>query len=187
MKQITISIIIFIIIAITAFLFHSGCGIDQNTDQTTPSPTPGNTPESTQGKAIGTVWIDPATKTVDMNEDVNFSLDVYVNSGSQKVAAYGIDITYEDEIILAKSVSAGVDGFIAAANIDEPGFISTSGFDINGKGPGTALHLLIINFEALATGNSPIGVTVNSLTDPETQVIGTPTGEDGNVEIISGK
>lgn len=205
MKQLAIIITIIIILSATAFFFQSGCGIcgiPEETHDITPSPTPGDTPEPTpeptvtpdpEPHDIGTVWIHPPDATVDMSEDVNFLLDVYVNTGSQKLAAYGIVVTFEITVmdlnpgIGTDGVEAGPEGFITAVNTDTPGTLVVSGFDISGTGPGTALHILTIHFIAQDTGSSSVGLTVEDLADDNTNPIGTPTGVGGNVEVISGK
>ena len=69
------------------------------------------------------------------------SFDIRVNSGSQRVAAFGMNITYDANILSAVAVLAGADGFVSATNIGTPGSIITSGIDVSGTGPGSDLHL----------------------------------------------
>jgi hypothetical protein len=128
-----------------------------------------------------------------VDKGTDFSLDVYVNSGDQKLAAYGIVVSFVETIVEAntaignKGVEAGPDGFISAISTDGPGTIVISGFDIDGTGPGSTLHIVTINFSAVDTGSSAIGLSVDSLVDEDTDPIGTPTGVGGNVEVIEGK
>jgi hypothetical protein len=124
--------------------------------------------------------------TVNAEEGSNFSFQIRVNSGSQRVAAYGINITYDENLISIGSdddVVEGADGFVLAVNINTPGIIKTSGFDVTGKGPGPDLHLLTVNMMADNAGTSPIGISVDTLADEDTDTIGTPRGIGGEVVV----
>jgi hypothetical protein len=105
-----------------------------------------------------------------------------VNSGNQKVAAYGLEITFDADILAGDSVEAGADGFVAATNI-EPGLITTSGFDIAGKGPRSDLELLVVNMTATGSGTTQVDITVNRLVDENTNTIGIPKGIGGTVTV----
>jgi hypothetical protein len=150
----------------------------------TPTPTTTPTPTPTQIDGGGSVFMSPSSVTVNIGETASFQ--IRVNSGSQQVAAYGIDITYDENLlsVTEDDVVEGSDGFISAVNVNNPGVIRTSGFDTSGVGPGSNLHLLTINMAANATaGTSQIGITVDSLADPDTNTIGTPSGQGGTITI----
>ncbi|MBN2536577.1 MAG: DUF3160 domain-containing protein [Spirochaetales bacterium] len=156
----------------------------------TPTPSPIPTPSSTPAPGAGYVWLMPGTITVDTNSE--FVTDVYVNTGIQKIAAYGFDITYDEDYIDVNTaigeygVEEGADGFVSAVNVTIPDTIKVTGFDVNGRGPGTELHLLIINWKAgTKPGIIPVEITIETLVDENTYTIGTPTGI-GNTVIISG-
>jgi hypothetical protein len=80
-------------------------------------------------------------------------------------------------------VEAGADGFLAAANTDNPGEIVASGFDASGTGPGSNLQVLVITFNANAKGTSTLGLYVDQLVDSGTNPVGTVCGNDGSVEV----
>ncbi len=135
---------------------------------------------------IGDVWIG-SVPTKDVG--AIFETQIYVNTGSQKIAAYGIDIAYNQNVIVVDTsvgnngVEAGADGFVSAVDVNTPGVIIISGFDLAGTGPGSQLHLLNITWIAVAVGTSFLDITVDALLDPDTNVIGTPTGIDGSVVV----
>ncbi len=111
-----------------------------------------------------------------------FSTTIYVDTGIQKVAAYGIDITFDPAILQVTSIVASVNGFVAATNIDNDlGILTIAGFDTTGKGPDALQDIFIINWQAIAEGNSIIGIQVNDLTDENTEIIGTPNGIDNSI------
>lgn len=155
--------------------------------ETTPSPTP--LPTETPLPGAGHVRIAPEETSVFINE--HFSVEVRLDSGTQKVAAYGIDISYTPGIISVDTeqgdsgVAEGADGFIAAVNVNEPGIIKTSGFDTTGSGPGRDLHLLTLYFIAgEEAGSTPLSVTIDSIVDENTLEVGIPEAIGGNVTVF---
>lgn len=150
----------------------------------TPAPTAVSTPEPSKLVA-GTIWLDPETITVNKNADV--ALKVMVNTGSDKLAAYGIKINYDSSILSVNTavgtsgVEAGADGYVAAVNPNDAGILVTSGFDTGGKGPSLSLHIFTANFTALKSGKSTMQLQVNTLTNEAYATIGTPAGREGTV------
>ena len=67
--------------------------------------------------------------------------EVHIDSGDQKVAAYGIEIYYSSRIIEpdtyygTQGVEAGPDGYMAAVGVYS-GYFDITGFDVNGTGSG---------------------------------------------------
>jgi hypothetical protein len=151
----------------------------------TPTPVVTETPTPTPAqKTAGSVWIDPESQSVSMGSSVVF--EVHVHTGSQDIAAYGIDIYYDSAILSINSdddVEEGADGFIAAVNVNTDGKIVTSGFDTGGEGPGTDLHLLTITMQANGRGTSALDLDVRSLADSDTNTIGTPDGISGSITV----
>ncbi|MBN2533187.1 MAG: hypothetical protein JXB88_09865 [Spirochaetales bacterium] len=142
----------------------------------TPTPIPENYPD------VGDVWFLPVKQVVTEDEDV--LVEVRLNSGTQKIAAYGLDITYDSAILTIDDVEPGPDGFIAAVSYSSPGIIRVSGFDTSGTGPGSNLHLLNVFFNAHASGTSPLNLTVTSLADANTTDIGTAHGIPGEIIVM---
>jgi endo-1,4-beta-xylanase len=140
---------------------------------TTPTPTP----------VVGdcNVSFNPENSTQILNS--TFQIDVVVDSGSQKLAAYGITVSYNANILSVVDVEKGAEGFLAAANTENPGEIVASGFDSSGTGPGSNLQVLIITFNAEAEGTSTLGLYVDELVDGGTNTIGTACGIDGSVTV----
>lgn len=156
-----------------------------------PEPTaePTSEPEPSPGESAGDVWLVPQDQTV-LNL-AEFSTEIHMNSGEQSLAAYGINIYYEAEkmylntTIGDEGIEVGADGFIAAANTENPGEIKLSGFDLSGKGPGPDLHLLTLYWiaDTAEPGTTVLDVYVDRLADPDIDTIGTPAGYDGTVTI----
>ncbi|MBN2534784.1 MAG: hypothetical protein JXB88_18025 [Spirochaetales bacterium] len=154
-----------------------------------PTAVPTGTPTATSdpGKVPGDVWVFPENQTV--SKGGKFTTEIHVNSGEQKVASYGITITYQAANMVLDTeygdngVIEGDDGFIVAINAKEPGKLVVTGFDTGGTGPGADLHLLIIHWTAVETGTMDVILDVDILTDPATEKIGTPNGIDGSVKI----
>ena len=139
--------------------------------------------------AAGNVWIDPSSKTV--NTNATFDLEVRVDSGTNKLGAYKFIVTFNSILLNVDTskgtngVDKGPDGFITAVNTNNSmGSLTVNGFDVNGKGPGSNLRVLIIHFKSLAnTASATIGLYVETLTDEIGTTIGTPSGTGGTVNI----
>jgi hypothetical protein len=144
-------------------------------------PTTGPTPVPTNPPGDCNVSFDPQNSIQSL--DSTFQIGVTVNSGSQELAAYGFTITYDSAILSAADVEEGADGFLAAANTGNPGEIVASGFDASGTGPGSNLQVLVITFNAIAEGTSPLGLSVDQLVDSATNTIGTACGNSGSIEV----
>ncbi|MBN2532816.1 MAG: hypothetical protein JXB88_07995 [Spirochaetales bacterium] len=155
--------------------------------ETSPTPTP--EPTQTPQAGAGDVWFVPQEVVVGIN--TNFATEIHVNTGSQKFAAYGFDISYNAFIRLnssvgTKGVEEGPDGFVAAVNANETGFIRISGFDASGTGPGQDLHVLTINWRSYSyEGTCPLDLEIVDLGDESTNPIGNPRAIDGNVIITN--
>jgi len=113
----------------------------------------------------------------------------HVNTGSQRFAAYGFNISFNALLNVNKSIgSDGVEegpyGFVAAVNANDAGIIRISGFDTSGTGPGSDLHVLTVHWSTISyTGNSTLDLEIQDLGDENTNPIGNPTGIDAYVTI----
>ena len=164
---------------------RGSCGTGPTAPPVTPAPTGAPTdPLVTPGPGIGDVSMSPSSIVVQSGD--SFSFGIVVNSGGQRVAAYGIDITYDASVLTANAAVAGADGFVSAVNLNDPGIIVTSGFDASGVGPGGSLELLVIQMTADNQGTSAIGINVDKLVDEATNTVGNPNGIGGTVTVIGG-
>jgi hypothetical protein len=135
------------------------------------------------------VWLDPVSTIQSVGG--YFTSRILVDSKGYKISAFGIDIKY-DPLVLApdttaphtNAVTEGADGFMPAVNLNNSGIIKTGGFQIEGKGPGSALELLIIYWKAVGTSaSSDIKIYVKNLTDPNTYIIDRITAIGGTVTV----
>ena len=135
--------------------------------------------ENPKTASPGNVWFSASN---DQELGDFFTTNLYVDTGSALLAAYGIDITYDPTIIQLNTsignsgVQKGNEGFISAVNPNTLGLLKITGFDINGRGPNSQLHLLTINWIAIGLGTSPLDISVDVLVDPNTNTIGSPQG-----------
>ena len=135
-----------------------------------------------EANTSGNVWFNAISEK---QEGEIFETQIMINSENQKVAAYGFIIEYDPTVVNIKEVAAGVDGFVAAINIDNSlGWMKVSGFDPDGKLANTEFHVLTITWEALTIGNSLIDITVDKMVDENYDPIGTSKGIDTNIKII---
>jgi len=119
-----------------------------------------------------------------------FTTDIYVDTGTQNLAAYGFQIDWDPNIITVQGGNSGVDegadGFLAAANVDNnAGTMMVTGFEATGVGPNDQLHLLTITWEAVAEGETVLDLSIDQLIDSDLSTVGTPTAIDGNVVVAS--
>lgn len=149
---------------------------------------PGPTSTPIRKTEPGTVWFVPDSLRI--QTEAFFTTGVHVNSGTQKIAAFGIIIEYSDALLDVNrnignnGVIPGSDGFIAAVNARDPGVLFVSGFDSYGKGPGEDLHLLSIQWRALNNGVSKLSLTIRDLNDVKTAAIKNLKTIDGLVTIV---
>jgi hypothetical protein len=141
------------------------------------------------GDATGDVWLTPSSVTV--YPDDAFDLEIHLNSGEHKLAAYGFDIGYDDSLVAVDTsignsgVTVGPNGFVAAVNANNPGLISIAGFDVAGEEPGDNLNLLTISFFALTdVGSSNINLNIRDLVDIDYDTIGQPSGYGATVSVV---
>ncbi len=154
--------------------------------EATPAPTSVPTPESTPArtpkpsplpKLPGASWLNPDEITVSINE--KFSTEIIGNSGTKKLNAYGYSLVYDKAIIAldtakgTSGVEAGPDGYVSAINANEAGRLVIAGFDVNGKGPGTNLKMLVVHWIAKASGSTEIVFAANNFNDSDGKLIGT--------------
>jgi hypothetical protein len=142
----------------------------------TPPPTPGPIP------GAGEVWLVPSELTVSSGD--TFITELHINSGDQRVAAFGFDIFYDPDILSADALISEPYGFTIETNYNIPGQLRTAGFENEGTEPSTDLFFLSVRWTALAEGTSPLDLDVRALVDQTTAHIGVPSGIDGSVTVI---
>jgi hypothetical protein len=149
------------------------------------TPTPGQvTPTPQAGQ--GTISFSASSYSTGIGGALD--VPVYVNTGNQNVAAYGLSVSYNSSVLSVDSsqgssgVSAGTDGFVSAVN-DLGNALNISGFEANGKGPSTNLHLITLHFIGEAQGSSTLSISVSDLTDSAYATIGNPSGGSATVSV----
>ncbi|MBY9005545.1 MAG: hypothetical protein KGD63_02200, partial [Candidatus Lokiarchaeota archaeon] len=135
--------------------------------------------------ATGDVWL---TDVPELEIGETYDMQVLIDCGSQDVAAYGFDINWDQAIVIVQGetdgVVAGVDGFIAAKNINNAeGTMRVSGFDATGATGSSQFHMLTITWEAVAPGETLLDLIVNTLIDPDLGNIGTPNAIDTTITV----
>jgi hypothetical protein len=144
-------------------------------------------PDLTDDKKAGDVWFVPEQITV--QNGTIFQTEIHLNTGTQKLAAYGIDITYDadllsvDQSIGLNGVEAGADGFVVSVNAKKTGLIRIAGFEINGVNPSEDLNLVVINWIAKNKGTSKLDIKIRDLVDLSYSNIPDPSGKPGTVII----
>ncbi|MBN1696186.1 MAG: hypothetical protein JW881_01620, partial [Spirochaetales bacterium] len=153
-----------------------------------PTPLPTAVPTTPPVKSMGSVWIFPESQTVAI--DTQFITEVRCHTGTTRIAAYGIDIYYNPQIVAIyrdignNGVQPGSDGFLSAINANESGKLVTSGFDTDGSGPGENLHILTVNWTAIAMGTTYIEINIRNLVNENTYTIGELQGIPGKVTVM---
>ncbi|MFX0102966.1 MAG: dockerin type I domain-containing protein [Candidatus Hodarchaeota archaeon] len=127
------------------------------------------------------VWFE-AVPLLIINQ--TFTTDVYVDTGSQNLAAYGFEIEYDPAIVEVQSVVAGAEGFQSCLDINNTGGRTrVSGFDTMGMGPDSQLELITITWEAVGVGTTIVNNTVDRLVDQDYNTIGTPYIHNITIEV----
>jgi hypothetical protein len=117
------------------------------------------------------VNISPLSQTVALGT-TNVKITAHVlGLGTIPLGAYTIVITYDSAIVGSPAVGADFPGFVTAANVNIPGKITVSGFDVNGVAGNSDLALFYVTFTAVGVGMSQIGITVDPLVDSNSNPI----------------
>ncbi|MBN2440555.1 MAG: hypothetical protein JXJ04_04400 [Spirochaetales bacterium] len=157
------------------------------TAEPTEEPTKTPEPKKVTGPQVGEFWMEVPVKPVAPGAE--FSTPIRINTGTQKIAAYGINISYDPAIIAidvtkgSNGAEPGKDGYVAASNPTKPGVMYVAGFDVYGKGPGEALHMVTIYWKAVGKGTSAIEIMVKNLVDETIKPIGVQKGISSKVQV----
>jgi hypothetical protein len=111
---------------------------------------------------------------------------VHVNTGNAILAAFGVLVRFDSAILkiaASSDVTAMTTGFISACNINTPGQVNVSGFDVTGKGPSVDIGLFQIRFTAVGNGTSSVNVSVNTLVDTQTIDFVSVKGIGGSITV----
>ncbi|MBN2736658.1 MAG: hypothetical protein JXR70_06725 [Spirochaetales bacterium] len=174
-------LILFSVVITVMLLFSCGGGTSSKPAKATPLPASEIEP------GAGEMWLGDVDGTATAGG--TFTTKLYINTGKQKIAAYGVYVYYDDTMMTIDTaignagISEGTDGFVAAVNPNEPGRVMISGFDVYGKGPGKELHLATINWKAKKAGKTDLRVEVDKLTDETTIDVGNPIGKSTSITI----
>jgi hypothetical protein len=151
---------------------------DVPTAAPTTVPTPATTPKpSPLPKLPGTSWMVPDDINVAVKD--KFTTEIKGNTGAKKIHAYGYSITYDKAVVSLDTskgnsgVEPGPDGYVSAINANEAGRLVVAGFDVNGKGPGESLSMLVVHWTAISSGSSEIKLAANNFNDADGKLIGT--------------
>jgi hypothetical protein len=162
------------------------CGSVTNPPAATPNSGPTDPPQAPPGGA----WLRPASLTVYVNQ--NFTQDIYINAGDQKVANYDVTVTYGSNVLRVNTdlgvsgVSQGTYGFIGNVDAGTPGKLRITGSNPAGTGPGVNLFFLQINWTSLTLeGATSIGLITNVLSDTNGNTIGTLQNVGATVIVIA--
>ncbi len=136
--------------------------------------------------AAGDVWTSSGgTQLINST----FNIYIYVDTGSQKLATFGIEIEWNQSVIEVLNEEEGVQEgstiFTLIKNVDNStSYMNIAGVNIIGKGPSSNLQILTISWRAISIDESILDITVNNLSDENTNPIGMLNGIDGNVEVV---
>ncbi len=135
---------------------------------------------------VGQVWM---TGTGDLEGVDEFDIDIYLNSGTSLVAAYGIILEWDPNIIQISGgvdgVNEGADGFIMAENVNNTGGrVFVAGFDAMGAPASEEFHLLIITMTRINYGTTELNLTVESLVNESTNPIGLVEGLNSSITLF---
>ncbi len=142
--------------------------------ESTPTPTP------VSGPTNGNVWFSPSSYSANVGDGI--VTQIRLDSGNRAVYAYGFTLTFPSQIIVPdtaignSSVEPGADGYVTAVNPNNPGSLVLNGFDISGKGPGTDLDFVRINWKAVGTGTARVDLAVDEMVDGDLAEIAMPEG-----------
>jgi hypothetical protein len=114
------------------------------------------------GEIPGDIWFEQYERSVVRSK--SFTTPILINSGDQPISAYLFSILY-DQTKIGSVSAAAEEGFITAYNSNTAGEIILAGFDVLGKGPGTAMRFANVTWTAYNTGLSMMALDASELID----------------------
>lgn len=133
----------------------------------------------------GDFFIVPASREVTAGS--TFTNQIHLNTGTRRAGSYSLTLNYNSAVLnvaeAPNNVTAGPEGFYTVANSAVAGEITITGFDINGRGPGSDLHFLNINWIAVSQGVSELELNVEELTDETAAPFAAYRGIGGSVTV----
>jgi hypothetical protein len=134
-----------------------------------------------KSSSVGTVYLNPSL--IVANQGTSLILDMYVNTGSEKLRNFDIELNFDTNALIYSSTSHGAEGLSTVINSQTPGKIIFSGSHYAGQGPSTSLHILQITFYALTKGITEPNLTINQLVYLSSATIGTPLVLSAHIEV----
>jgi hypothetical protein len=125
------------------------------------------------------MWFDPRSfefmlldgTCVFVTNPDKFDTKVMLDTGTQRIAAFGIELTW-DPLVMSVNTSLGNNGvdpgpdpLNLTVNASNLGSLRIAGYDINGKGPSTAFHLVTVHWLANTPGTTAIDIKIETLAD----------------------
>lgn len=109
-----------------------------------------------------------------------FDVNVYVDASASTVGAYQLTLAYDAgqgiRVDTTKGqftgVSAGADGFVAAANAATPGQVVVNGFDTQGRVGTAEMHLVTVHFAGRDSAAVGLKLNLNKLVTEQGVAIG---------------
>ncbi len=140
--------------------------------------------------AEGDIWLEP--NPLDVAPGEAFTLNLYADSGTQKLGAFQITINFDSNIIEVDTTQGdnGMEpGADALANNfsnpnNEAGEWGLSGFDVNGK-QGNRLHLMVLHFKAKAEGTTNLTINVVAMSNEEGTPFANTNGIGATVNVVT--
>lgn len=181
--------VVFLVVSAIAIIALSACGGSSKSPTSVSSTGTRSTPlpESMIEQDAGLAWLAPADITAKKGDEV--AVDIHVNTGSQKIAAYGFILTFDPKVIDVNAgkgtngVEALPDGYVQAVNATKKGELFIAGFDVYGKGPGKDLGIMRVNMKATGTGSTELALSVKNMTDEKSTPLGKPAANGGKVTV----
>jgi hypothetical protein len=178
-----------VMLALSVFLIlsMSACNEGSKTRTTSTGTKSTPLPDSMIEQDAGLVWITPSEITAKKGGDV--AMEIHVNTGSQKIAAYGFVLSFDPKVIDTNTqkgtngIDALPDGYVQAVNATKKGELFIAGFDVYGKGPGKDLSVIRVNLKAIAAGTSNLALEVKNLTDEKSTPLGKPVAKGAKITV----
>jgi hypothetical protein len=179
--------IVILVLIVSLLVLFASCSEEAKSGKISKSSNATPLPPEMIKPGAGLVKLEPADSTVKKGND--FAVEIHVNTGTQKVAAYGFVLTFDPAVIDVigskgtNGVDALPDGFVQAVNATKRGEVFAAGFDVYGKGPSDDLGIAKVSFKAVGQGQTSIGLEVRSLFDEKSNPLGNPQGEGAQVSV----
>lgn len=172
-----------IILISTILIIFISCNFEEIINQPTSQPIIEPTYTPTPTPLPGEIWSEPDTIAKKVGD--KFKTELYLNSGTEKVGAFGFSIKYDQNLVEIdketgnSGIELKIENDLIQVNTEILGDIFIGGYDYEGINSGFEINIINIYWKAIEKGECLQLLTIDYVSDVEGEDIGEPGPREG--------